>query len=194
METEQAWRGIRQAATPWLITAAVIGLLLLMVAVTGGFTPASDTGRRVEAGRSVEVGEWRLVVHSAELTDVSPDGSYDTADTVRVHLDVTHRGEATVRFVPHGLIRVVVDSAPVEEELQWRSADPDREYAFDPDVTESVLAELAYADDQHPPAPATVRVVIHDVRWDAGLLSEDWQVGAAVAHVDLPLADRRTGG
>lgn len=67
--------GIEDRPSTWLVGIVVALLALLATVLSGGFAAAKPKPLpALDAGKAVDTGQWRIVVHGATLSATRPDG------------------------------------------------------------------------------------------------------------------------
>jgi len=180
----------------WL-TPAILAVVVLVVAVTGGFRAAPPVGTSdYPAGETITLRRWLLVVKSVELVDTT---TYDSpqAPALRVTLTATWTGDRSVYGLTGDLVGVVVPGGPATEPQATTVNMDGYSGGFDPDVPRPLVLEYTWpagSTETSPPspAPALAQVVIRDERPAQNFLySDQWVTTRPIGNVSTPVVDHR---
>ncbi len=173
----------------WVTAVAVVAIGL--TAALGGFAPAPDHGRPVEAGERVLTQRWQIRVDRAALIDDSYPGQ-DPDPRIRVWLRTRYTGDESLCCLTERMIEVRYAGQSLTR--IWASPlDPRSTLGYDPDVEVARVLEFPLEHDVLPTTlPDRVEVVIRDERPSRSLILTDWVVAPALAEVDLACPDERS--
>lgn len=172
----------------WVLAVAVV--VTGLVAALGGFAPAQDVGRTVAAGEQVQTSRWRIQVERAALVAV---GTSEPEPRVRVWLRTEFTGDETLCCLLDGMLEVRYAGRALTRVWSVSEEDPRSLLGFDPLVEVDRVLDFPLEDVALPgDPPSEVEVVIRDERPTRSLLSDDWELGPAVADVVLACPDERT--
>ncbi|OYO01026.1 hypothetical protein B0O41_3060 [Propionibacteriaceae bacterium ES.041] len=206
--TPARWVGLRSRARPWLVTVLVLAVLATVIGLAGGWRPATaDTGRgrALPAGKEIRLARWKITVLDAELSNVDPDGGYQTPDTIRLRFALENRGDKTSNEFPITVLGQDPDATPGVLTIDPQTPErPDSvsdggalgQLGVDPQITQPWTVEIAYQQGITVTAPTRIAVVVRDEKKTKSLASsspDDFEVAdAPVGHLLVPLVDRRT--
>lgn len=175
---------------PALWVGALVVVLVGLTAAFGGFAPAPDRGRPVEAGEQILLQRWRIHVDHAVLVDHSLDGQ-DPAPRIQLVVRTEFTGDQTLCCLTEGLLEVRY-AGRVATRVMTPSSEPRSILGFDPGVEVTRTLEFPIDPVDLPtPAPRRVEVVVRDERPSRSLILEDWVLAAAVATVEMNCPDER---
>lgn len=187
------------SARAWLAPATALGLVVAVLAALGGLRlSVASAGPTLEIDQTIRLTNWAVAIHAAELGERTP-GLPGDQDVLRVWATLTRTAEES-RFLPPKLIGVQVDTAVPPAENGFSHSPDRRATMFDPEITREIELLFDYPDPDAtlsgvPPAPAEVRVLVHDERPGTGFLNRDSvEIGDLVGHVRLPCPDHRLPG
>lgn len=172
---------INPTVRTWLVTFAVVAVLLGGLALAGGFAPRDPAPLRVEAGREVSLSRWDITVEHCE---VEPDDEADGGD-VRIHVAATNRWDATL----DNLSTAVGVDLPTGELFGFQHESfgtrTDSGGGFDPGFPATAYLRISTEQPLWEPSE-TVRVSLYDEASSDGYISNDrWYPASIVAVVDL---------
>ena len=168
--------------------AALVIVMVGLTAAVGGFAPAPDRGRPVEAGEEILLHRWRVHVDEAQLLD---DTYQDRDPRIRLTVRMEFLGRQTECCLSDGMLEVRYAGHTSDDPLDVYT-EPRSILGFDPDVPTTHLFDFRLLTSDLPAVPpGSVQVVVRDERPNRSPLWKSWVVSHAVASVEVPCPDER---
>jgi hypothetical protein len=106
--------GIEERRSTWIV-AGVLGVVAVVATwLLGGFAAAPKAALpKLEAGKAIDTGQWRVVVQGASLSAKRPDGraAPDGKAALAIELELTNRTDASSNDIA-SILRVSLPAVP----------------------------------------------------------------------------------
>ncbi|TRY20004.1 hypothetical protein FOJ82_03785 [Tessaracoccus rhinocerotis] len=172
---------INPTVRTWLLTLLVVGAVLGVIALVGGFGPRDTSPYRVEAGQQVSLTRWDITLHGCEI---EPSEDSDGGAVV-IRLDATNRWRATLEMLEPAVGVELPTGEGYGFDGEWYTTRNLAGGGFDPGFAAEASIRLETEEPLWGPDEA-ITVSLFDESSDDGYLSSDrWYPSELVAVVDL---------